>query len=161
MSKGNPSCLDRRSQHKTPVPANFSLPLPLRIRYHLSQRFRLRFEDSGIENMMNNAAAFPIIPAATIPDEPTTTTDHDKKVDMRSSSAPDRQYPPSDADSTASSLDLSDGDESASEQAFGRGGAVRTLNGDLAGDEFASDAINYKILLDKIDGLLERLDLDA
>lgn len=40
-------------------------------------------------------------------------------------------------------------------------GEVRTLNGDVAGDEFAGDAINYQVLLGKIDTLLERLKLDA
>ena len=40
-------------------------------------------------------------------------------------------------------------------------GAVRTLDGEIAGDEFAGDAINYQILLGKIDALLERLKLDA
>lgn len=38
---------------------------------------------------------------------------------------------------------------------------VRTLDGDIAGDEFAADAMNYQILLGKIDGLLERLRLEA
>lgn len=40
-------------------------------------------------------------------------------------------------------------------------GQIRTLDGDIAGDEFASDAINYQVLLRKIDALLERLKLDA
>lgn len=40
-------------------------------------------------------------------------------------------------------------------------GEIRTLDGDIAGDEFASDAINYQILLGKIDALLDRLKLDA
>ena len=40
-------------------------------------------------------------------------------------------------------------------------GAVRTLDGELAGDEFAQDAMNYQILLAKIDSLLDRLKLDA
>lgn len=40
-------------------------------------------------------------------------------------------------------------------------GEIRTLDGDIAGDEFAADAINYQILLGKIDALLERLKLDA
>ena len=40
-------------------------------------------------------------------------------------------------------------------------GAVYTLDGELAGDEFAQDAINYQILLEKIDALLDRLKLDA
>lgn len=40
-------------------------------------------------------------------------------------------------------------------------GEIRTLDGDIAGDEFAADAINYQVLLGKIDKLLERLNLDA
>ena len=40
-------------------------------------------------------------------------------------------------------------------------GVVRTLDGEIAGDEFAADALNYQILLRKIDDLLERLRLDA
>lgn len=40
-------------------------------------------------------------------------------------------------------------------------GAVRTLDGELAGDELAADAMNYQILLGKIDALLDRLKLDA
>jgi hypothetical protein len=40
-------------------------------------------------------------------------------------------------------------------------GEIRTLDGDIAGDEFAADAINYQVLLGKIDALLERLKLDA
>ena len=38
---------------------------------------------------------------------------------------------------------------------------IRTLDGEIAGDEFAQDAINYQILLNKIDNLLDRLTLDA
>lgn len=40
-------------------------------------------------------------------------------------------------------------------------GEIRTLDGDIAGDEFASDAINYQLLLGKLEKLLERLKLDA
>jgi hypothetical protein len=40
-------------------------------------------------------------------------------------------------------------------------GEVRTLDGEIAGDEFAADAVNYQILLGKIDKLLETLKLDA
>lgn len=38
---------------------------------------------------------------------------------------------------------------------------IRTLDGEIAGDEFAQDAINYQILLNKIDNLLDKLTLDA
>lgn len=40
-------------------------------------------------------------------------------------------------------------------------GQIRTLDGDIASDEFAADAINYQVLLGKIDSLLEKLKLDA
>ena len=40
-------------------------------------------------------------------------------------------------------------------------GTIRTLDGDLAGDEMEQDALNYQILLGKIDKLLERLSLDG
>jgi len=40
-------------------------------------------------------------------------------------------------------------------------GEIRTLDGEIAGDEFAADAINYQVLLGKIDRLLEKLKLDA
>ena len=40
-------------------------------------------------------------------------------------------------------------------------GEIRTLDGEVAGDEFAADAINYQVLLEKIDNLLEKLKLDA
>ena len=40
-------------------------------------------------------------------------------------------------------------------------GQIRTLDGEIAGDEFAGDAVNYQILLGKIDNLLDRLRLDA
>jgi hypothetical protein len=41
------------------------------------------------------------------------------------------------------------------------GGGVRALNGEVVEDEFASDAVNYQILLEKIDRMLERLELGA
>ena len=40
-------------------------------------------------------------------------------------------------------------------------GVIRTLDGDEVGDGFAQDALNYQILMGKIDALLESLDLDA
>lgn len=41
------------------------------------------------------------------------------------------------------------------------GANIRTLDGEVVADEFDSDSINYQILLEKIDKLLERLKLDA
>lgn len=104
------------------------------IRYYLSDRFRLRFEDSGLDEMMEQGGA--------------------------------------DADAIAEAMeDLGVKDEDEHE---GKGGlleneieeqfaakAIRTLDGEIAGDEFAQDAMNYQILLGKIDQLLENLNLDA
>jgi hypothetical protein len=38
---------------------------------------------------------------------------------------------------------------------------IRTLDGAIVEDEFDEDAMNYQILLEKLDALLERLNLDA
>jgi hypothetical protein len=38
---------------------------------------------------------------------------------------------------------------------------IRTLDGEIAGDEFTKDAINYQILMEKLDQILESLNLDA
>ncbi|KAF2447145.1 hypothetical protein P171DRAFT_453440 [Karstenula rhodostoma CBS 690.94] len=104
------------------------------IRYYLSDRFRLRFEDSGLEEMMEQRG---------------------------------------DADSTAEAMEglgvqNEDIDVEKNDRPLGKEieeqfavGAIRTLDGEIAGDEFAQDAMNYQILLGKIDQLLENLNLDA
>ncbi|KAF2635003.1 hypothetical protein P280DRAFT_462375 [Massarina eburnea CBS 473.64] len=87
------------------------------IRWYLSERFRLRFEDTHFDEMMD-------------------------------------ENPKADREALADAVkDLDISDKTA--------GAVRTLDGEIAGDEFAQDAINYQILLGKIDALLENLGLDA
>jgi ankyrin repeat and BTB/POZ domain-containing protein 1 len=155
------------------------------IRWYLSERFRLRFEDSGLEDMMDEDlqqeevsqgrtsrsgegdrdgdGGSPNIPllhwgSGPIPiqqqQQSHNNDDEDEAIDMSTpspsasasaSTNPDPNYPPA----------------AQSETAILAAGAVRTLDGDLAGDEFASDAINYQVLLGKIDRLLERLKLDA
>lgn len=103
------------------------------IRYYLSDRFRLRFEDSGLDEMMDQNTG--------------------------------------DADAIAEAMEdlgvKDEGEEGSGallqkeiEEQFAVG-AIRTLDGEIAGDEFAQDAINYQILLGKIDRLLENLNLDA
>lgn len=42
-----------------------------------------------------------------------------------------------------------------------QGGVIRTLDGNEIEDQFDQDAMNYQILLGKIDQLLDRLKLDA
>ncbi|KAL5426904.1 hypothetical protein PMIN06_001761 [Paraphaeosphaeria minitans] len=102
------------------------------IRYYLSDRFRLRFEDSGLEEMMEQRGAADAIVEAM------------------------------------EDLGVKDENEEKKDKLLGKeieeqsaAGAIRTLDGEIAGDEFAQDAINYQILLGKIDQLLENLNLDA
>ena len=53
------------------------------------------------------------------------------------------------------------GDAARGDVGFLNNGTIRTLDGEIAGDELEGDAINYQILLGKIEGLLDRLKLDA
>lgn len=48
-----------------------------------------------------------------------------------------------------------------SSQLQDRGPVLRTLADEVDGDEFISDAVNYKLLMEKLDKLLEKLDLEA
>ena len=168
------------------------------IRYYLSERFRLRFEDSGLEDVMDEDAAMAEAvansSAATNGAEVSKTTSpaivslphwgsepqsqsqssnsqpqppDDEGVDMStpirdSAGAPNpstsQQGPETSEDIKGTSTTNPNQD---SIDALLASGAVRTLDGELAGDEFAAMAVDYQILLGKIDGLLERLKLDA
>lgn len=99
------------------------------IRYYLSERFRLRFEDTGFDEMMDETGELRVDALA------------DAMKDVGVSQSDDKLAPDIEGQLAA--------------------GAIRTLDGEIAGDEFAQDAINYQILLGKIDRLLENLDLDA
>lgn len=143
------------------------------IRWYLSERFRLRFEDSGLEDMMDEdqqlqqqqeaeqdqqqkAQNSSDIQAKTLPlphwgSGPMPDQQQQQHQQTQEDEGIDVQPPPAE---NSSPID-------ATQTAINVPGAVRTLDGDLAGDEFASDAINYQLLLGKIDRLLERLKLDA
>ncbi|KZM18710.1 uncharacterized protein EKO05_0006545 [Ascochyta rabiei] len=102
------------------------------IRYYLSERFRLRFEDSGLDEMMDEDAAIKAAEADLGVAMDDVSLEEKKK---------EEQAPLLEQQMAA--------------------GAIRTLDGDIIGDEFLQDAQNYQILLGKIDSLLERLNLDA
>lgn len=111
------------------------------IRYYLSERFRLRFEDSGLEDMME--------------EEPTVSTEIGFNPYGK---------PPEDGSVDVGPMpngDTGRGDEDMSSGNMTKNGTVRTLDGAIAGDELEKDAIDYQILLGKINGLLEELKLDA
>lgn len=103
------------------------------IRYYLSERFRLRFEDSGLDEMMDEDAAIKL-------------AEKDLGLPAEDSYLEDEKQ---------------EGYETTPVEQHIAAGAIRTLDGEPVGDEFLQDAQNYQILLGKIDGLLERLNLDA
>ncbi|CRK23368.1 hypothetical protein BN1708_003646 [Verticillium longisporum] len=116
------------------------------IRYYLSERFRLRFEDAGLDEMMDEQGEINAAAAASL-------AESSQEVQQKAEDGLALQE-----------IDLRDvklaepvGKEEATEET----GGVMTLDGAVAEDEFASDAINYQILLGKIDIMLERLKLDA
>ena len=103
------------------------------IRYYLSERFRLRFEDSGLDEMMDENAAIKLA---------------EKDLGLPAEDS----YLEGEKQESYENIPV--------EQQIAAG-AIRTLDGEPVGDEFLQDAQNYQILLGKIDGLLERLNLDA
>ncbi|KAM0506448.1 hypothetical protein ACHAP8_001488 [Fusarium lateritium] len=110
------------------------------IRYYLGDRFRLRFEDVGFEDMMDESGD--IIDAdlaAAMAQQADISADATNGISNQSQNGVQEN-----------------GDEEANDEE-----AVRTLDGAEAEDEFASDAINYQILQRKIDAMLDRLKLDA
>ena len=171
------------------------------IRYYLSERFRLRFEDVGWEEMEdeeeekqrmvaerdgkkeggeegkerkereNQGKNGPAQHAdgSTSP-TPATSTNHTTSPSNPDTSNPinssslSPSTPPSVPQSLAKNADRDrDRDQAilVANANANAGGEIRTLDGDVAGDEFAAEAQNYQILLARIDALLERLRLDA
>ena len=118
----------------------------LRLRYYLSERFRLRFEDAGLEKMMDENAAAAIGQGIADPalnrEGPHIVNDTVSFTDLTKAEVIDAHR--------------SDGNE----LLFGELDA-RNYEEETEGDEFKGDAIKYQVLLGKIDALLKRLNLDA
>ncbi|KAI5921171.1 BTB/POZ domain-containing protein [Camillea tinctor] len=111
------------------------------IRYYLSERFRLRFEDAGLDEMMDENGEISAEAVEALASPADGTADANWVVDNGTESA---------MKGTGDTLELPK-----------LNGTVRTLDGELVEDEFTSDAINYQVLLQKIDVMLEKLKLDA
>ena len=111
------------------------------IRYYLSERFRLRFEDSGLEDMMEEGTT------ESMQVEPNTEGKLPEDEDVDVGTLRNGEAVQGEVDSPSDNLM--------------KMGSMKTLDGQMAGDELEGDAINYQILLGKINGLLERLKLDA
>lgn len=101
------------------------------IRYYLSERFRHRFEDTGLEDVMDEAGEISPETAAMIV-----------------------------AAGEATPAPTTEG-ETGDQQPFGEPNGVATTEGEDAEDEFVLEAMNYQMLLGKIDVMLDRLKLDA
>ncbi|KAL9468603.1 hypothetical protein ACSS6W_010297 [Trichoderma asperelloides] len=121
------------------------------IRYYLSERFRLRFEDAGLEEMMDEEGEINAQMAAALADGALDAQPEAKTTEngLTTNAA--------NGDTTP----LPEAKKGEDDDSQPEGDAMRTLDGETAEDEFASDAINYQILLQKIDAMLEGLKLDA
>jgi len=106
------------------------------IRFYLTERFRLGFEDSGLEDVMeeNETVKLDTI-SDPLPDE---------GIDMNTTYL----HPEDETKYQDFSRPLVDGE-------------LRTFGGRIAEDEIAADALNHQYLLEKIDLLLDKLNLDA
>ncbi|KAL3460625.1 ankyrin repeat and BTB/POZ domain protein [Aspergillus heterothallicus] len=117
------------------------------IRFYLNERFRLRFDDAGIEEMMEETAQQPV-DTATNDEEAEKVTNGVEAIDLVE-----------DTPTNANGNTISDSIVANGQQ--DRLPVIRTLDGEIAGDEFTKDAINYQILMEKLDQILESLNLDA
>ncbi|KAI1311183.1 BTB/POZ domain-containing protein [Xylaria venustula] len=109
------------------------------IRYYLGDRFRLRFEDIDLDEIMDASVAEGLPSQLEIVGDAKDSSGH----------------PDSEQTVTVAIRETPGANQVA------KADGVRTLDGELAEDEFASDAINYRVLLQKIDIMLENLNLDA
>ncbi|KAI1258504.1 BTB/POZ domain-containing protein [Xylariaceae sp. FL1019] len=111
------------------------------IRYYLDERFRLRFDDVGLDEAL---------------EESEKTAEQAKEAELNGSGEASQQ------DSVECQKIASPTEhETIPTEKPEVTGTIRTLDGEVAEDEFASDAINYQLLLQKIDLMLENLKLDA
>ncbi|EON98775.1 putative btb poz domain-containing protein [Phaeoacremonium minimum UCRPA7] len=110
------------------------------IRYYLSERFRLRFEDAGLDEMLDENGEI-------------------NTAVVEELAARDGQAEPQNGNATGDGTVLTP--VAQLQPIVFEDGGVKTLEGEVVEDEFASDALNYQILLRKIDVMLDRLKLDA
>lgn len=106
------------------------------IRFYLNERFRLRFDDAGLDEMMEEQTPVENGDIAPKPEDVSEIVDGVEDLNIskvaKPSAAPDGHYR-----------------------------EIRTLDGAVVEDEFDEDAMNYQILMEKLDALLEDLNLDA
>ncbi|KAJ5607646.1 hypothetical protein N7537_004265 [Penicillium hordei] len=107
------------------------------IRFYLGERFRLRFDEAGLDEMMEEKELLEYLEEDEQPENVINLTERVKTLDVSEDIPSQGQEPPVHAS------------------------VIRTLDGAVVEDEFSEDAMNYEILLEKLDNLLERLNLEA
>jgi ankyrin repeat and BTB/POZ domain-containing protein 1 len=118
------------------------------IRFYLSERFRLRFDDAGLAEMIEENEAQGEVQPDNIGDIANGVAGLDlSKADNKQGEG---EHPSTDQEINSAPVAASD-----------YVSVIKTLDGEIVEDEFDQDAMNYRILLDKLDRLLERLNLDA
>jgi hypothetical protein len=120
------------------------------IRYYLSERFRLRFEDAGLEEIMDEQGEINAATAAALADASAGEVPDLEVEDKEVQRIPEPEV-----------IVEENGGVPKPDISMEENGGVTTLDGVAVRDEFEADAINYQILLGKIDAMLDRLKLDA
>ncbi|KOS43876.1 hypothetical protein ACN38_g5244 [Penicillium nordicum] len=108
------------------------------IRFYLGERFRLRFDEAGLDEMMEEKELPECLDEDEQPEDVIILTERVKTLDVSKEAIPSQGQEPQ-----------------------VHAPVIRTLDGAVVEDEFSEDAINYEILLEKLDNLLERLNLEA
>ncbi|OQE42131.1 hypothetical protein PENCOP_c004G06064 [Penicillium coprophilum] len=103
------------------------------IRFYLGERFRLRFDEAGLDEMMDEKEPPEDLDEDEQPEDVIKITEGVQKLDVSQDAIPSLGHAPE----------------------------IRTLDGAVVEDEFSEDAMNYEILLEKLDNLLDRLNLEA
>lgn len=108
------------------------------IRFYLGERFRLRFDEAGLDEMMEEKELPEYLDEDEQPEDVIYLTERVKTLDVSKEAFPSQGQEPQ-----------------------VHAPVIRTLDGAVVEDEFSEDAMNYEILLEKLDNLLERLNLEA
>ncbi|KAJ5502725.1 hypothetical protein N7463_005599 [Penicillium fimorum] len=103
------------------------------IRFYLGERFRLRFDEAGLDEMMDEGEKPEDLDEDEQLEDVIKITEGVQNLDFSKEAIHSHGYTPE----------------------------IRTLDGAVVEDEFSEDAMNYEILLEKLDDLLERLNLEA
>ncbi|CAD6503589.1 BgTH12-03249 [Blumeria graminis f. sp. triticale] len=107
------------------------------IRYYLSERFRLRFEELGLDEIMNESWTEAALPNAGVEEGEANC-----------------ENLPAERDDSGNSTSIAPQDSL-------RDAKFRMTYGDKADDGFSTDATSYQVLIGKIEALLDRLKLGA